>query len=156
MMERNELEKIIEQHYLWLSGNGGERADLRYANLSGANLRGANLSGANLRGANLSGADLSGADLNGADLSYADLSGANLSGAGFIEIRTDIWTAQTHKTTVRIGCQHHTHDEWMKFTDNEIAAMESRALKWWKTWRPAIEIAIKAVNEQNEGGNDEN
>ena len=91
-----DLKKILDEHLLWLNGEGGSRADLSGADLSGANLsdadlrgadlRGAdlscaNLSGANLRGANLRGADLSGADLRGADLRGADLSCANLSGA---------------------------------------------------------------------------
>ena len=86
-----DLKKILDEHLLWLNGEGGSRADLRGANLFGANLsdadlrgadlRGANLRGADLRCANLRGADLRGADLSGADLRGADLSGANLSGA---------------------------------------------------------------------------
>ena len=90
-MTRDKLTETLESHKLWLSGKGGERADLSGADLSeaelsGANLSGANLSRADLRGANLSRADLRGvnlseADLSGADLSGAELSGANLSGA---------------------------------------------------------------------------
>ena len=84
---QEKLKEIIASHGKWLRyENGGERAnlsgaDLSGANLSGADLSGADLSGANLSGANLSGADLSGANLSGADLSGADLNGANLSGA---------------------------------------------------------------------------
>ena len=91
-----DLKKILDEHLLWLNGEGGSRADLRGANLSDANLsnadlRGANLSdadlrnadlfGANLRDANLSDADLRGANLSDANLSNADLRGANLSDA---------------------------------------------------------------------------
>ena len=96
-----DLKKILDEHLLWLNGEGGSRAnlsnaDLRDANLSnadlfGANLRGANLSNANLRNANLRDADLRcanlrnanlfGANLRGANLSNADLFGANLRGA---------------------------------------------------------------------------
>ena len=96
-----DLKKILDEHLLWLNGEGGSRAnlsnaDLRGANLSnadlfGANLRGANLSNANLRNANLRDADLRcanlrnanlfGANLRGANLSNADLFGANLRGA---------------------------------------------------------------------------
>lgn len=113
-MKQEELQKILENHKLWLMGNGGERANLigadlgdadligadlrgadliganlngtnlRGANLIGANLIGANLIGANLRGANLSSADLSGADLRGANLRYTNLRGADLSGANLI------------------------------------------------------------------------
>lgn len=43
-----ELKRIIDSHGLWLSSEGGERADLSGANLSGANLSGADLSGADL------------------------------------------------------------------------------------------------------------
>ena len=80
------LRIILAEHEKWLAGDGGERADLRGADLSGANLRDANLrvadlSGANLRDANLSVADLSGADLRDANLRDADLSVADLSGA---------------------------------------------------------------------------
>ena len=86
------LQEIIKSHGRWLRNEeGGERANLRDAYLSGANLsdaylsganlRDANLSGANLSDANLSGADLSGANLRGADLRDANLSGANLSDA---------------------------------------------------------------------------
>ena len=63
------LQEIIKSHGRWLRNEeGGERANLRDAYLSGANLRGADLRGANLRGANLRDANLSGADLSGADL----------------------------------------------------------------------------------------
>jgi uncharacterized protein YjbI with pentapeptide repeats len=77
---------ILEQHKLWVEGKGGERAnlrdaDLRYADLSGANLRNADLIVADLSGAYLRDADLRGADLRGADLRGADLRGAYLRGA---------------------------------------------------------------------------
>jgi uncharacterized protein YjbI with pentapeptide repeats len=81
-----DLKKILDEHLLWLNGEGGSRAnlsnaDLRDANLSNANLRGANLSNADLFGANLRNADLRDADLRDADLRNADLFGANLRGA---------------------------------------------------------------------------
>lgn len=99
---QEKLKEIIASHGKWLRcENGGERtdlrnadlsnADLRYASLGGANLDcaklyGANIGGAVLRNANLYGADLcnanlSNADFNNADLSYANLCYANLSGA---------------------------------------------------------------------------
>ena len=77
-----QLAEILGKHRSWLLGEeGGERANLRGANLRGANLSDAYLSDANLRGAYLSGANLSGANLSGANLSDANLSGANLSDA---------------------------------------------------------------------------
>ena len=86
-----DLKKILDEHLLWLNGEGGSctnlfGANLRGANLSDADLRCANLSnaglfGANLRGANLSDANLRNADLRNADLRNADLCRADLSNA---------------------------------------------------------------------------
>ena len=97
-----DLKKILDEHLLWLNGEGGSRADLRGANLFGANLSdadlpGADLScadlpGADLSGANLRDADLSGANLRGADLSGANLRNANLSGASMDQMIWDIHT----------------------------------------------------------------
>ena len=76
-----DLKKILDEHLLWLNGEGGSRANLSNADLRGANLRGANLSNADLRCANLRNADLFGANLRGANLFGANLRGANLSNA---------------------------------------------------------------------------
>ena len=82
-MNREELDKIVEQHQHWLNedceGWNGMKADLSWADLRGANLRNADLRGADLRWANLRNADLRGADLRNADLSWADLRGAVFS-----------------------------------------------------------------------------
>ena len=82
-MTKNELNKIIDNHKLWLKTNGeqGERADLRNANLRNANLSNANLSNANLSNANLSNANLSNANLRNANLRNANLSYADLINA---------------------------------------------------------------------------
>ena len=77
-----DIKLILEKHAKWLRGeDGGERADLRDADLRGANLHSANLSDADLCGANLRGADLSGANLRDANLHSADLRDAHLHSA---------------------------------------------------------------------------
>jgi hypothetical protein len=80
-MTTTALKKILNAHREWAAGNGGERANLRSADLSGADLSGADLRSANLSGANLSGANLRSADLRSANLRSADLSGADLRSA---------------------------------------------------------------------------
>ncbi|MFA5376836.1 MAG: pentapeptide repeat-containing protein [Dehalococcoidia bacterium] len=77
----NEMKAILAEHEKWLKGEGGSRANLTDANLTGADLTGANLTGANLRGADLTDANLTGADLTDANLRGADLTDANLTGA---------------------------------------------------------------------------
>lgn len=94
------LQEIIESHGRWLRNEeGGERANLR-----SADLRSADLSGADLRSADLSSADLSGADLRSANLRSADLSGADLSSADLY--CADLSSADLDKTyyqVVRVG-----------------------------------------------------
>ena len=78
-MDKAKLKAILESHGKWLKDEGGgERADLRGADLYEADLHRADLSGANLYGADLRWADLYGADLRGADLRGANLHGANI------------------------------------------------------------------------------
>lgn len=103
-MTKNELNKILENHKLWLNDEGGEcadlsGADLRYVNLKGIDLRYANLSGADLRYADLRYADLYDVDLNNADLSGANLNGANLRYTGLMN--TDLSGANLSDTDLR-------------------------------------------------------
>jgi len=118
-MTKQELNKVLELHKLWLQGDPkGKRANLSGAYLTGAylseaNLYGANLSEANLSEANLSeanlseaylyGANLSGAYLYGANLSGANLSGANLSGADLTEAY--LYGANLTDTKMPIECE---------------------------------------------------
>lgn len=88
-MDKNEIREVLEQHRLWMTGEGGKRASLRSADLCGADLRGADLRCANLRCADMSGADLRCADLRGADLCDANLSGANMCGAEMCGAKLD-------------------------------------------------------------------
>ena len=66
-ISKEELTKILADHKEWIAsvGNGGARADLTGAYLTGANLTGAYLTGANLAGAYLTGAYLAGANRTG-------------------------------------------------------------------------------------------
>ena len=76
------MHEVLAKHKKWIADEeGGQRADLRGADLQHADLRGADLQHADLRGAYLQGADLRGADLKGADLQDADLRGAYLQDA---------------------------------------------------------------------------
>jgi len=52
-MTQEELQKILDEHAMWLNENGGRQANLQGANLRGADLRDADLRRANLVGANI-------------------------------------------------------------------------------------------------------
>ena len=74
-----DIKKILSEHSKWINGDGGERANLR---------------GADLRRANLRGADLSEANLSGADLRWAELSGAKNIDQAFWNIHTTFYPLQ--------------------------------------------------------------
>jgi hypothetical protein len=135
VLTKEELDEILKKHLKWLRDEeGGERANLsyadlssanlRYADLSSANLRSANLRYANLRYANLSSADLSSANLRYADLSsanlryadlrYANLRYANLSSADLIYFTFNRNTAYfVFDGMIRIGCEYHKIETWL-------------------------------------------
>lgn len=104
------LDEIIASHGKWLRcENGGERANLRDADLRNANLRGADLCDANLRNANLCNANLRNADLRDADLRGADLCGANLSDTKFCGANlSGTKLNKTYYQIVRIGSREAT------------------------------------------------
>ena len=172
-----ELKEILAIHRKWLNYEvDGVMANLRGANLRGADLHGADLrladlSGANLRGANLRGADLHGADLRLADLSGANLRGANLRGAdlhgadlrGAIGEMRSLRSFQIEEyqisytdTVLNIGCQSHTIEEWKNFDDETIREMDTKALDWWKKWKPIIMQIIEISPAEPTGYKDEN
>ena len=81
-MDKDKLTKILREHRKYLDGlSGGNRANLRSANLQDAELQNADLRSAVLQDADLRNADLRSADLRGADLRNADLRSAVLQGA---------------------------------------------------------------------------
>ena len=85
-MTKEQLNKVLEKHKKWLNDEpGGERANLRGADLRGAGLWGADLREADLWEADLRGAGLWEADLWRADLQKADLREADLWGADLRE-----------------------------------------------------------------------
>ena len=67
------IQKILDDHKLWVAGKGGKRADLSGFDLSEVNFHGANLSGANLNITDLKKTNLRGANLSGACLYKVNL-----------------------------------------------------------------------------------
>jgi hypothetical protein len=53
---------------------------------------------------------------------------------------------RTCKPTIKIGCQDHSVDEWMSFSDEQISKMHSDALAFWKQWKPIIQAVIASRN----------
>ena len=143
-MKKEDLQKILRLHGVWVRGDGGV-----CANLSGANLIGAILSGANLSGAILSDADLSGANLRGADLSDANLSGANLwstigNGRELKSIHCGTYDIAFTRDVMQIGCKRFLVADWFSFDDKAIASMDVGALDFWRVWKPILQQIVEA------------
>ena len=155
VITQEELDHVLENHKIWLNDDGGESADLRYANLWGANLHCANLQGANLWGADLQGADLQGAYLQGANLWGADLHCANLQGADLQGLSgersriksifiSEIYSITYTKEVLQIGFECHPIDDWWGFDDKKILSMDGRkAFKFWREWKETIKSLIE-------------
>jgi hypothetical protein len=138
------LTEILRLHGMWLRGEeGGERANLAYAILTGANLAYANLAyavltDANLTDANLTDAILTGAILTDAILTDAILTDADLRCSGDMRriktMQIEHWHIGYTHDTLQVGCQRHPIEKWRKW-DTEagrvwIARMDEKALDW--------------------------
>ena len=142
-MTQKEFNKIVASHTLWLTGKGGNQANLCQADLRGIVARGTDLTGANLTGANLTWAILTGTDLTGAILTGANLTGAILTGAELLAygdmvylktMQLDKWAIGYTYDTLQIGCQRHPIAKWNKWGTPTgrrwIAQMAPDALEW--------------------------
>ena len=151
-----QLREILNLHAKWLRNDpAGQRANLTDANLTRADLRGANLTDADLRGANLTDANLTDADLRGAILTCAILTCATLTGVRSLwgtvgntaevkSIQVDTWPVTYTATHMQIGCQLHKLSDWWAFDDEQIGCMDSKALNFWRTWKPILQTIIAA------------
>ena len=165
-MNKDELKSILEQHWLWVRGNGGnggkranlrdadlQGADLPFANLRDANLKGANLKGANLKGANLQDANLQdanlqdanlkGANLRGANLRDASLQGANLQGANLDYSFLPLWCGSKGMIVDRrIAAQIAAHFCALVCDDEDYQAARTAILEFAKTSHRAMDLGL--------------
>lgn len=146
-----------------LHGCSMHLVNLRHANLGGSDLKGADLSKANLCYAKLDFALLDNAHLYCANMFGADMTGAELTGADLRwsigngnEIRSfhlgyyHVVICITHNVRVMaIGCQQHTIEEWMRFDDDEIEAMDDYALEWWGKYKALLENIIDTWDKED-------
>ena len=133
-MKKEDLQKILRLHGVWVRGDGGVCAIL-----SGANLRGANLSGANLIGAILSDAILSCANLRGAIMWSTIGNGRELK-----SIHCGTYDIAFTRDVMQIGCKRFLVADWFSFDDKAIASMDVGALDFWRVWKPILQQIVEA------------
>ena len=129
---KERLAELLAKHKAWLNNeDGGERADLR-----SADLRNADLSYANLRSA----------DLSSANLSYADLSFLqSANGKELACMNAGKYQVVLSKERIAIGCKLFTVGEWKEFDDATISMMDDGALEWWRKWKDLIFMFHKNI-----------
>ena len=145
---QEELKPILDNHKLWLDGEGEQRANLSYSDLSCLDLSNTDLSYSDLSYSNLSNTDLSNTDLSNSDLrcsdlsntdlSYSDLSGLDLSGSTgniYVGQRSDgyqfFYTEFDGEWLVVAGCQKMTlaaYREHIKTYDCKFKRAETKLI----------------------------
>lgn len=115
-----------------------KNCDFTQANLTYINADGASFLGCNLRHADFSRSSLSGVNFEG-----SNLNGVIGNGKELISINTDRWPVAYTATHMQIGCEQHKIQDWWKFSDDEIDAMDKRGLVWWKKWKEVLKRAVE-------------
>jgi hypothetical protein len=154
-VDKDKLQEILVKHEQWLNDDeGGERANLREANLRGAdlqwaNLRVADLQWANLRVANLRGANLRWANLRGADLRGADLRGADLRGADLDFSVWPLWCGSNGvKADNKILYQLIAHICVLDCDTPEFKEIREFLLPYAKQSHRAVDLGLGELNER--------
>jgi hypothetical protein len=57
------------------------------------------------------------------------------------------WPVTITTKHLTIGCQHHTHEEWENFSEQEIKNMDNNAPTFWKVWKTHLLAMCKAHKE---------
>ena len=48
---------------------------------------------------------------------------------------------------MKIGCQDHSISEWINFDDHTVSIMHSKALDFWKQWKPIIQLIYQTFQD---------
>lgn len=73
--------------------------------------------------------------------------GATMALPGLVHdvILSTEWNIAFIDDYMQIGCQLHKIEDWFSFHDATIAAMDSKALDWWRTWKPILQTLTKTA-----------
>ena len=62
------------------------------------------------------------------------------------------WPITITDNHMTIGCQHHKLARWWKFSERQIAAMDSYATAFWKEHKEMLQALCAATGRASEGG----
>jgi hypothetical protein len=143
------MHEVLAKHKKWIADEeGGQRADLKGADLQDADLRGAYLQDADLRGAYLREAYLQDADLRDADLRGADLRGAYLKGADLDFSCWPLWCGSRGVIVdLRIVYQLLAHVACLDCDELEFAEIKSAIMPWAVKSHRAMDLGLSTEGE---------
>ena len=114
---KEQLAELLAKHRAWLNNeDGGERANLNFA-------------------------DLSSADLSSADISF--LQSANDKELACMNAGK--YQVVLSKERIAIGCKLFTVEEWKEFNDATISTMDDGTLEWWRKWKDLVFMFHKNI-----------
>ncbi len=125
--------------------------DIRGGDIRGGDIRGGDIWGGTIWGGTIWGGDIWGGTIWGGDIRGGDIRGGTIRGGDIVKdspiyIGGLQWNITIKSTHITIGCEHHTHKEWDKFSDKRILEMAGKdALKFWKSHKKTI---IQFAKEQ--------
>jgi hypothetical protein len=67
----------------------------------------------------------------GGEFRGGEFRGEQISKAPIFIFNIGKWSASVTRTKMAIGCQVHSHEKWVKFTDDEIRKMSCGEIEFW-------------------------
>lgn len=121
------------------------RSDFSCARTTKASIRFGALREVNLRDATLYRTSFDGTHCEACDLSGAEINWVSGDGTRIKSINADLWEIAFTRDTMAIGCKQHPIEDWWKFSDAQISAMDPNALAWWQVWKPILQNIIASA-----------
>jgi len=60
-----------------------------------------------------------------------------------VSIETELYHVTISDRHIRIGCQNHTIENWLEFSERNILEMDGKkALVWWQRWKPILKQIV--------------
>ena len=78
------------------------------------------------------GGEFRGGEFRGGHFLGGKFRGEEISKAPIFIFNIGKWSASITKTKMSIGCQSHTHNKLVNFTDDEIRGMSNGAIEFWQ------------------------
>ena len=94
--------------------------------------RGGYFLGGEFRGGEFRGGEFLGGKFRGGEFRGGYFLGEAITKAPIFIFNIGKWSASITSKMMAIGCQHHSHEDWRNFTDDQISDMAYGAMEFWQ------------------------